>query len=244
MAPISDPVQIAGARRLPAWARIALPGLVLAVAVAVAVASTGDDRSQPLTNGSPRGKTYDGGIVIRPGQVADFPVVVENTGPAPVTLMKARLIPLPGSREPRLVHVGVLREHYDLLTAARGWPIAKDQALDSQSAPSWAMEPLHGYVVLPWSTRKRRRLGPLPDMIEYGVLGSRADTEYAVAGLRVTYRLNGKSYTQDLYAGGEDCILKGDIYKFSRQRVGDLYNRYCARADSRAGDELRRLAKG
>jgi hypothetical protein len=140
-------------------------GVLVIVAVTAAVITGTAGSAAVLTNGSPPGGDYVGGIAVPTGQVADFPVTVENTGSAPVTLQSVRLIPLPGFRLPRLVHVGVLAEHKELLSAARGWPIR-----ESGSPPSeWALRPLRGYVVLPWGLRQSRHLGPLQDMIEYGV---------------------------------------------------------------------------
>lgn len=154
-----------------------------------------------LTNGSRPGDTYAGGYGATPGQIADFPVEVENTGSVPVVLLGARLIPLPGFRTPRLVRLGVLVEHNELETGDNGWPIPKD----NPSAGYLAMHPLRGYVVLPWKERQSRHLGPLPDMVEYGVVGTGG--YYADAGLDVTYRIGGSVYTQRLIAGGEDCIV-------------------------------------
>src|SRR6202049_4885691 len=70
-----------------------------------------------LSNGSPAGGTYQGGIGNLPGQVSDFPVTVQNMGSVPVTLESATLLPEPGFRTPRLVHLGVLVEHFNLLAS-------------------------------------------------------------------------------------------------------------------------------
>lgn len=180
---------------------LALGAVLTGAAVATVILVGGNTGAGVLTNGSRPGDTYAGGYGATPGQIADFPVEVENTGSVPVVLLGARLIPLPGFRTPRLVRLGVLVEHNELDTGDNGWPIPKD----NPSAGYLAMRPLRGYVVLPWKERQRRHLGPMPDMVEYGVVGTGG--YYADAGLDVTYRIGGFVYTQRLIAGGEDCIV-------------------------------------
>gem|GEM_PF-2228630 len=210
-------------------------GGVLAATVAIALAATQDPGGNVLTNGG--GLSY-GGIGSPPGLVADFPMQVQNTGSVPVTLESIALVPLPGYPTPRLVHAGVLPKHNDLLTSARGWPIWKGNS----PSRTWRLLPLRGYTVLPWKTRSSslRRYGPMPDMIEYGVLGSRLNTDYWVAGLRVTYRLGGNIYTQTLYDGGADCVGN-----FSFKHIAtymSIYRKYCAAVDVRANKELEKIA--
>ena len=50
-----------------------------------------------------------------------------------------------------------------------------------------ASRPLRGFIVLPHG---RHAPGPLPDMIEYGVVGSHLG-QYAAAGITVRYRIGG-----------------------------------------------------
>jgi hypothetical protein len=191
---------------------------------AVIVLGGGGDPSV-LTNGSPPGDASAGGIVTRPGQVADFPITVES----------ARLVPLPGYATPRLVHLGVLAEHDDLLTSARGWPIPKGS---TASAGYYTMRPLHGSVVLPWQERRRRHLGPMPDMVEFGVLGTGSGRYFAAAGLDLTYRLGGNTYTQRLYAGAEDCVWPG----FTPQLAKSPKLNPCFAFQDRAGNAVFALA--
>jgi hypothetical protein len=215
--------------------RIALVAAAFTVAGAIPLAGGGT--AGVLSNGSSAGGTYQGGIGSLPGQVADFPVTVQNNGSVPVTLESATLLPEPGFRAPRLVHLGVLVEHVELLASAMGWPPLKEL---SASSGRWVLRPLRGYVVLPWSVRQRRHLGPMPDMIEYGVVGTRPNTDYVAAGLEITYRMGGNTYTQKLYAGGDDCVGIFDINK--PPTFDALYNKYCAAIDKRANDELDQLA--
>jgi hypothetical protein len=197
---------VSALRALPRFRLVlALGAILTGAAVATVIVFGGNTGSGVLTNGSPSGDTYSGGIGTAPGQIADFPVTVENTGTVPVTLEAARLVPLPGFRTPRLVHLGVLVEHNELESGDIGWPIPRD----NPSTGYLAMRPLRGYVVLPWTERQRRHLGPMPDMVEYGVVGTGAGRYYAAAGLDLTYRVGGRTYTQRLIDGGADCIIPG-----------------------------------
>lgn len=216
---------------------LAAAAFTAAAVTAGAILLPGDGAAGVLSNGSSAGGTYQGGIGSLPGQVADFPVTVQNNGSVPVTLESATLLPEPGFRAPHLVHLGVLVEHFNLQTSDLGWPPLKDF---SASSGRWALRPLRGYVVLPWSVRQRRHLGPMPDMIEYGVVGTRPNSDYVSAGLEITYRMGGNTHTQKLYDGGDDCVVIFDINK--PQTFDAPYNKYCAVIDKRANDELDKLA--
>jgi hypothetical protein len=225
----------AGLSKLLHRAKVAA-GYVLAAIVAIALFTGQHSASgHVLTNGG--GLSY-GAIATTPRLIADFPMQVENSGSVAVTLESATLIPLPGYPTPRLVHLGVLAEHRSLLTSAVGWPVWKAHSPSS----TWQLRPLRGYTVLPWKVRMshRRQWGPLPDMIEYGVLGTRVNTDYWVAGLRITYRLSGKTYTQTLYDGGADCLGVFDYKKPATYKA--LYQKHCAATDARANKELEKIA--
>jgi len=85
----------------------------------------------------------------------------------------------------------------------------------------------------------RRHHGPLPDMIEVGVTGSTAGISYVLAGLAVTYRMNGSTYTQRIYQGGDACVLPAP--DFARGGA-EAYKKNCAATASRALTELGKLA--
>jgi hypothetical protein len=214
-------------RQLPSAALAAAAGIVVAVAaVVITITVTRSPGSGVLSNGSPPGGAAYAGIAVRPGQLADFAVTVENSGSQPVTLERASLVPLDGFRAPQLARIGVLAEHSNLLVAARNWPIPRG---NTPSAGYYRMHALAGYVVLPGRTRqaRKRKLGPLPDIVEYAVLGRSPDTDYISAGLKITYRLQGATYTQTLYSGGDACVLATNLARAAQRQA--LYNRYCAR---------------
>jgi hypothetical protein len=207
---------------------------VITVAITLVLVRHAVGGAGVLTNGG--GVSY-GGTTTPPGLVVDFPLYVENTGSVPVTLESATLVPVPGFPAPRLVHLGVLAEHNNLLSSALGWPVWKAM---SPSSGTWQLRSFRGYVVLPWATRQRRHLGPMPDMVEYGILGTRVNTDYWAAGLRITYLMGGSTYTQTLYQGGADCISPVDIHQ--PKEVWAFYQKYCAAIDLRANRELEKIA--
>lgn len=223
-------------RHLSRGTRTALGGGCLLACAAVAVPLvwlSGGSSADALNNGG--GLTY-GGIVSPPGLVADFPLQIENASSAPVTLESARLVAVPGYPLPKLVHLGVMTEHDGLITSAVGWPVWRANS----PASTYRLVPFRGYVVLPWKVREHRHLGPFPDMIEYGVLGTDTDTDYWAAGLSVTYRLQGQIHTQTLYEGAADCMGKVELGKPAT--LDAVYNKYCRTVDPRANRELEKIA--
>ena len=161
------------------------------------------------------------GLPVRPGQVVGFSVPVENLSGAPVTLQRVALLPVPGYPAPRLVHTGVLTGHRDWITAARGWPIAPSR-------------PLRGYQLQPWAWRKAHHLGPLPDLIAYGVTATRPGV-YDAAGLIITYRAGGTQYQQKIYYGTAACVAA-----HPNSKPGS----WCDNASSSARQAVERLANG
>jgi hypothetical protein len=119
-----------------------------------------------------------------PGQSADFTAFVFNHTHSPVTLVSARLIPIPGRPGGRLVHEAVAL-HHDGISGAGGWP------------PRIPMEPFRG-ARLPYGQSN----------IVFGLEGARAGRDYLAAGLRITYRYHGKLYTTPAWAASADCVTR------------------------------------
>jgi len=206
--------------------------VVAATAAITACSVTGDGRL-PLTNG---GGLSIGWREADVGEVSDFPVIVQNTGSVPIILVDVRLIPLPGFPIPRLAKVGVLTEHHTLLTSALGWPIRRLPPLSG----FWQTVPIQGYVVRPWNVIHKH--DPWPDMIEVGAIGGRPGTSYVFAGLSVTYKLNGHSYTQRLYEAGDDCVVPAKLLARTRTTAYVVADKQCAAEENRANKVLERIA--
>jgi hypothetical protein len=150
--------------------------------------------------------------------VAGYSTPVENLGQSPVTLEHVALLPVPGYPAPRLVHTAVLISHRGQITA-RGWPIASDRSL-------------RGYQLQPWAWRQAHHLGPLPDLIAYGVVAARPGV-YDAAGLIVTYRAGGTQHQQKIYYGTATCVA---THPFSKP------GSWCYSASGPAMQAVRRLA--
>ncbi|MGA2530578.1 MAG: hypothetical protein ABSG36_15655 [Acidimicrobiales bacterium] len=184
--------------------------ILVAIGIGVAVsASSWDETSSSLpsslTNGSPNGSVSSGGITATSGQVVDFPVMVQNNGAQPATLLSATLLPVPGFPMPSLVHPAVLDEHEELVTATHGWPVRPEFCAGHQArcyGKVLGSKPLPGFLVLPHG---RHGPGPLPYMIEYAVVGSRIG-QYGVAGIALTYEVGDTVQTVRLYEGSDDCV--------------------------------------
>lgn len=204
----------------------------LAVVLAAVTACSAGNGGRPLTNG---GGLSLGEAATEPGQITDFPVMVENTGSNPVTLMSVQLIALPGYPAPKIVRTGVLAEHRELMTSDHGWPIHRMPPLQG----TWRTTPVRGFVVQPWTQARKR--GPLPDMIEVGVVGSKPGVSYLMAGLLVTYLLGGRTYTQSIFTGGDACVVPPGTLANTKSTKSKNALQGCARAVDHANAALQKF---
>ena len=199
--------------------------IVVAIAIGVALsASSWSKRS--LTNASPQGSAFWGARATTPGQVVYFPVTVQNNGAQPVVLLSATLLPVPGFATPKLVHLVVLDEHEELVTSSLGWPISSTGCHLPDGGcigkgKLYKSRPLRGFVVLPHG---RHGPGPFPDMIEYGVVGSRLG-RYGVAGILLTYRVGEAVLAVRLLDGGLDVVATSDAVSYSTEGFGPAFER-------------------
>jgi len=197
-----------GKRGFAVVAAIACIALAVGLSAGLGVGPFSSGTNRPsLSNASPEGNGFWGATTGTAGQVVDFPVMVQNNGAQPAVLLSAVLIPVPGFRTPRLVHLAVLKEHLGIETSAVGWPISVQGCYIKQGRclgknEVLATRPMKGFVVLPHG---RHGPGPLSDMIEYGVVGTRLG-RYGAAGLLVSYRVGGSIQTARLLDGGLVCV--------------------------------------
>ena len=175
--------------------------VIAAAALLVGLHLSAGGTTGPLQNAG--GLGY-GALQVSPGQVADFPLEIVNTGSQDAVLESARLIPLPGFQVPRLVHLGIFTQHSSLIQD-RGWPPPRS---GSAGKGFWSLHPFSGYVVLPWVQLQRKRLGPDPDIAEYGQVGMRVGIDYWSGGLEVFYRVGQKQYIARMFEGGGLCVIR------------------------------------
>jgi hypothetical protein len=186
-------------RRAHIVGAVALAAVVSVVLELLLGATTGNG---PVSNGGGLGYSF---LEVAPGQIGDFPVTIVNSGSSPVLLDSASLLPIPGFPLPRLVDLGVMGEHFNLLTD-RGWP--PDGPTASSQAARWSVRPFAGFEVLSAVRLRQLKVGPLPDIVEFGVEGMHPGTDYWAAGLAISYTVSGRSYTARLYEGGGICVVK------------------------------------
>ncbi len=204
--------------------------ILVAIAIGVAV-SASSWSEQSLTNASPQGSAFWGARATTPGQVVYFPVTVQNNGAQPAVLLSATLLPVPGFATPKLVHLVVLDEHEELVTSSLGWPISSTGCYVPDGAcigkdKLYKSRPLRGFVVLPHG---RHGPGPLPDMIEYGVVGSRLG-RYGVAGILLTYRVGEAVLAVRLLDGGLDVVATSDAVNYSNKGFDPAFERVLDRS--------------
>lgn len=131
--------------------------------------------------------------VESPGQSADMTAFVVNSGPGPVTLVSASLVPISGQQSGLLTHLAI-GAHHDALEGSRGWP------------------PVPGIPLLPF---KGSRIPVGQTNIIFGFEGTTADHAYMNAGLKVLYRYRGQLYTMTAWASSISCVVS----KFSSAAV-------------------------
>ncbi len=190
-------------KRLMGLAVLAALGLTVGILVGEGTFTA----SSSLTDA---GSAFLGGTNSVPGEIVDFPAMVENTGSHAARLVSAKLVPVPGFKTPKLVRLAVLKEHRNLITSAIGWPVSICNLMRGAKCLDgtvYRTVPFHGYVVRPHGRHGR---GPLPDMIEYGVVGASVGA-YGVAGIVVTYSVDGSLHSARLLDAGEDCVSRSDI---------------------------------
>lgn len=139
-----------------------------------------------------------GTVTVRPGEPAVFTVILAAAAPRPIRLVSIRLIPIPGVPTPRLAHVALLGPSMGYPAYTRDWPPS-----GGPGGRPFPIRPFYGVTV--WPAERHHR--GLPPAVLYAVVGTVPNTIYAVAGVRLGYVLDGRSYTAALYAAGEACVF-------------------------------------
>jgi hypothetical protein len=158
--------------RIRAGIAIAAAVLVLAaVGATVYLLQGGTDRLE--SDSGKGGLLADyGSINALPGQSADFSAVVINPGNAQAVFVSAAVIPLRGYPVPRLVHLGLVHATPVIgstLVSDYGWP-----PNGIKVRPFIGAGLAHGEIA-----------------VAFGVSGDTLGRDYAVAGLRIRYRVQG-----------------------------------------------------
>jgi len=124
-----------------------------------------------------------------PGQIADFAAYVVNSGPGPVTLISASLVPIAGHPAGPLVRLA-LGAHHDGVAAERGWPPGI---------------PIIGF--------KGARLPKGQSNIIFGFKVPDLGRTYMAAGIRITYRYQGQTYTVTAWSAATACVVSASVFR-------------------------------
>ena len=170
---------------------------LVAALAAVLAAVTGCAGTPPLS--FPRHSGYLGSFgEVLPGQVV-FVQVIVPAATAPVTLISARPLPLPGLPAPslRITRIGVWSLPGGAAGFGRGYPPHGDCAGTPREIPCRPGWKLAGF---------RIRAGDANKLIYFWITAPRRAGNYYLAGLAVTYRSGGQRYTASLYTLAEYCV--------------------------------------
>jgi hypothetical protein len=123
--------------------------------------------------------------LVRADQSSDAEAYVFNSAEGPVQITGVTAVPVTDEPEGRLVHVG-LQSTGASVAAGHGWPP------DVPVKPAIGAEIPHGLTG-----------------IIFGMAGSVADHNYAVAGLRIEYEYHGQAFTTIAWSGDAACVYGG-----------------------------------
>jgi hypothetical protein len=188
--------------------------VLLATAIAGSILSAcGDSPNGPVQTVIARGQPIVdvAGTAVTPGEPAVVTAYVTNNG-GPVTLVSAAPVPVPGYRAAALVDIGVSKT-LNAVGVDYGWPP-------------------HGIPV------KEFRGAVLPhgeSRIIFGVSGSAAGANYAAAGIRITYRYRGQSYTFTAWSGVMACVTAKTGWNAANDRCNSASDKFAAAVDHVAG---------
>jgi hypothetical protein len=158
--------------------------VLAAVLAAVSSAACGSGQSAgPLQTASSGGQPVVAmaSVVIVPGQSADGEAYVTNSAHSPVHVIGVSAVAVRGEPAGQLIHAGVQSTGAGIAATA-GWPVVPARPLIGAELP-------HGLTG-----------------ILFGITGLVAGRDYAVAGLRLTYTYNDRSYAVIAWAGLAACV--------------------------------------
>lgn len=191
--------------------------LVAAAVLTYAVSSDAIGRSDgPLHNlqfgGGPQFAIAYG--LYHPGQSADFGAYVVNNASEPVTLVSASLIPVAGRPAGHLEHLAVAVGHNGV-TFARGWPPG-----------------------IPVTKFRGASLRPGQSNIIFGFNARELGLSYMTAGIRITYRFEGKTSTVTAWSAATACVVRDHL----DPRLADVRLADCRRKSEIAKEATERLS--
>jgi hypothetical protein len=186
---LSEPSRSGREQTMTLAPRVGRRLLALTAVTVVLVGAAACGSSQPagpvqmtMSDGQP---DFDaGGVVVNQGQTADGEADVVNSGQDPVTITAVTVIDLPGWQPGDLLRAAIATTGAGV-AGARGWP--------------------------PPVPEKAAIGGTLPhglNQIVYGIAGNGVGRYYAIAGVKITYRYQGRSYSMLAWTALVACVAK------------------------------------
>lgn len=168
------------------WALLVV--LLLVPGLGTLVSCSSSDSPGPLQTLTLGGQpTVDGAsLEVHPGVPAVFTAFVFNPLNTPVTLLSASVVPVTGLRPTgQLVHVAIATTN-GMIAAAHGWP-----------QPQFPIRKLPG-----------ARIGHGQSNIIFAIIGRVSRTNYSAAGLKISYRYEGQTYSVVAWSAAVACVTK------------------------------------
>jgi hypothetical protein len=187
--------------------------LALAVATGSALSACSNSPAGPVESFAARGEPVVNvaGTAVTPGQPAVVTAFVTNKG-QPVTLISASPVAVPGYRPATLTDIGVDKTP-NVMGIGYGWP--------PDHIP---VRSLNG-AVLPHGESR----------ILFGITGPSPGANYAAAGVRITYRYRGLTYTVTAWSGAMACVEDSSGRDAANQRCNTMSGKFSAAVDHVAG---------
>jgi len=199
----------------------------LASTLVALVASAACDTSSPITFASSDGHAAGiAGLGVRRGQAVSYAAILASH-PAgyPYQVTDVRLIPLPGFRTPHLLGTVFLRIR-GVPLQARGYPPRQS------NGTRYRVHAMAGYTARSGAEPYKPVL-----VLMYGLRGDHLGG-YAVAGIKITYRIGRRSYTADIYDGAVLFNYPKHETRAEHQRGQARYDRFDTKAAAAMGKLL------
>jgi hypothetical protein len=186
--------------------------LVLLIVPGTLASCSSSDSPGPLRSLTLAGQpVVDGAsLEVHPGVPAVFTAFVVNPLNTPVTLLSASVVPVTGVHPTgQLVHVAIATSN-GMIAAAHGWP-----------QPQFPIRKLPG-----------ARIGHGQSNIVFAIIGRVPGTNYSAAGLKISYRYGGQTYSVVAWTAAVACVTK----VFTRRRAcPDITDQTQAKVQKMAG---------
>lgn len=179
---------------------------VVCAAGASVLAGCGAGQAGPLRTVASDGQPIIGvgTLSLEPGQSADTTAYVTNSSDAPVTLVSASVVPVPGFAAGRLTHLAIATGR-GAPGIILGWP------------PGVPVGPFAGATLRHGESK-----------LVFAISGQRVGVDYAAAGIAVVYRYQGRVYRMTAWSGDLACVTTAKQLHKVANHCGNIDSRLTA----------------